>query len=419
MLERDMDAEALIVRDEIDALADRIAVTAASIDAATHTLLTDIREFDDAGGWHLQGALSCAHWLQWRVGIALGAGREKVRVARRLGELPLIDEALRKGEVSYSKVRAMSRVASAANEATLLELAQASTAAQLERICRLYRQVAQADQPTPDGDAERRWVRQRGCDDGMIRVSARLHPDEAARVMKAIGVSAETLRQPDRDGDLADGLVALADAALDGDSGAPAIEAVVRVEVDAATMTGVLEDGTGVSAETSRRLCCDAGIIPVAVDERGTPLSVGRKQRRLSSAIRRALAQRDRCCQFPSCTNQSWLDAHHIEHWADGGETCLDNLVHLCRRHHRYVHEYGFSLEKRAGEPVFRDRQGRVVPTSGERGLAHQRISAQMHEALARNRVTITPETALPSWDGSRPDYGLCVEALSQADGLL
>lgn len=260
-----MNDEAVIARDEIDALADRIAITAACIDAATHTLLTQIRQFDQAAGWHVQGALSCAHWLQWRVGIAVGAAREKVRVAKRLGELPLIDDALRKGEVSYSKVRAMSRVATAENEEALLEMARCSTAAQLERICRLYRQIRQPDKPSPEADEDRRWVRESRTDDGMVRITAKLHPEEAERVMKAIQVSAETLKQPGRDCDLADGLVALADVVLDGESGRMAIEAVVRVEVDAATMTGRLEDGTGVSAETARRLCCDAGIVPVVV----------------------------------------------------------------------------------------------------------------------------------------------------------
>jgi hypothetical protein len=119
---------------EIDALGDDIAVTAAHIDAATHRLLTLIRDFDRAGGWYRQGALSCAHWLSWRIGLGLGPAREKVRVAHRLAELPLLDEAFRRGELSYSKLRAMTRVASPDNEAALLDLARNSTAAQLERI---------------------------------------------------------------------------------------------------------------------------------------------------------------------------------------------------------------------------------------------------------------------------------------------
>src|SRR5215831_16670813 len=92
---------------EVNALADRIAETAAMLDAGTHRLLADIRVFDEREMWAAQGCLTCAHWLNWRCGIGLGAAREKVRVAKALGGLPLIDEALRLGQVSYSKVRAL------------------------------------------------------------------------------------------------------------------------------------------------------------------------------------------------------------------------------------------------------------------------------------------------------------------------
>src|SRR5262245_53297643 len=108
---------------EIAALADRIAETAAMLDAGTHRLLTDVRTFDANEIWAAQGCLSCAHWLNWRCGIALGAAREKVRVARALASLPLIDDALRLGQLSYSKVRAMTRVGTRDNERKLLELA--------------------------------------------------------------------------------------------------------------------------------------------------------------------------------------------------------------------------------------------------------------------------------------------------------
>ena len=117
---------------EVDLLADEIAELSAHLDAATHRLLTLIRRFDACSGWYRQGALSCAAWLSWRIGLDLCAAREKVRVARALGSLPLIDEALRRGQVSYSKVRALTRVATAENEALLLEMARSATAAQLD-----------------------------------------------------------------------------------------------------------------------------------------------------------------------------------------------------------------------------------------------------------------------------------------------
>src|ERR1041385_6454587 len=96
---------------ELEQLGERIAEQAAHLDAATHRLLVDLREFDKRGGWYKQGALSCAHWLSWRVGWSLVVSRDHLRVAHKLAELPAIDDALRRGEVSYSKVRAMIRVA--------------------------------------------------------------------------------------------------------------------------------------------------------------------------------------------------------------------------------------------------------------------------------------------------------------------
>src|SRR5512137_3027673 len=117
-------------------LAQEIATLFAHLDAATHRLLECIRRFDEAGGWHEQGAVSCAHWLAWRVGWDPATAREKVRVARALGKLPAIDEALRSARLSYAKVRALTRVATPENEALLLEMAQEATGAQLECLCR-------------------------------------------------------------------------------------------------------------------------------------------------------------------------------------------------------------------------------------------------------------------------------------------
>ena len=179
------------------------------------------------------------------MGLGLGVAREKVRVARRLGELTPVDQALSRGEISYSKVRAITRVATAKSEATLLEMARGSTAAQLEKICRLYRRVGKDQADDVESADNRRWLYAQRSDDGMVRIAASLHPDEAARVLAAVDVSAETSSK--RGIDRADGLVALAEATLDGGGERPIVEATVRVDVDAATLTGALEDGGGVS----------------------------------------------------------------------------------------------------------------------------------------------------------------------------
>ncbi len=393
--------------EEIAALGEAIAETAAIIDVATHRFLSQLREFDRVDGWHRAGALSCAHWLSWRVGMDLGAAREKVRVAKKLAELPLMDAALRKGEVSYSKVRAMTRVATAENEGDLLGMARSATGAQLEKICRLKRMVNALDGGDAGEVEARRYVVERATDDGMVSIHLRLLPEEAARVVKAMEVVGG--------GNKADGAVALAELALaggrggrdEGESVRPPVEVVVHVQ--ASDLEGGTELGDGISAETSRRILCDAGVVPMLEDERGRTIDVGRKTRTIPAALRRALDVRDGGCRFPGCTNRIYTDAHHVEHWLDGGETNLANTVLLCRRHHRYLHEHGFSLE-RAGEAlVFRDPDERVVPAQGPRWQVEVDAAAV---AAAWCGVQVTAQANAPGWDGERVDYEGCVAAL-------
>lgn len=164
-------------------LGEEIASLSAHLDAATHRLLTCIREFDEAHGWHDQGALTCAHWLTWRVGWDPNTAREKVRVARALGKLPAIDGALRKGRLSYAKVRALTRVASPENEAILLDMALLATGAQLERLCRGYRTVVDG-QTAPE--PEERSVRRRLLPGGKVKLELVLEAEEADMVLRAV-----------------------------------------------------------------------------------------------------------------------------------------------------------------------------------------------------------------------------------------
>jgi hypothetical protein len=337
--------------DEIVALGHRIAETAAMLDSGMHRLLTDVRRFDIERGWAREGALSCAHWLSWRCGIALGAGREKVRVAHALAGLSLIDDALRRGQLSYSKVRAMTRVATAENEAALVKIACHSTASQLERVCRLFGQ----SQPRSEGvDEPSRWLRVRDTNDAMVRIELQLRPEEASRVLKAADLSAESR---------ADGIVVMADAVLRGDRpDRPPIE--VMVHIDASTLSGHGDDA-GIPAETSRRLLCDAGVVPILEDTAGTPLNVGRKTRIFSASIRRALVARDGGCRFPGCTNRRYVDGHHIRHWVDGGDTSLPNAILLCSAHHARVHEGGFRVVVERSEVRFLMPGGEEIAPSG------------------------------------------------------
>jgi hypothetical protein len=401
-----MNSEGFLSMEEIAAMGEAIAETAAIIDVATHRFLSQLREFDRVDGWHRAGALSCAHWLSWRVGMDLGAAREKVRVAKKLAELPLMDEALRKGAISYSKVRAMTRVATAENEADLLGMARCATGAQLEKICRLKRMVSALDGADASEVEARRYVVERPADDGMVSIQLRLLPEEAARVMKAFEVAGR--------GDRADGAVAVADAALggklpgDGGSVRPPVEVVVHVQ--ARDLEGETELGDGISAEVSRRLLCDAGVVPILEDERGKTIDVGRRTRTIPAALRRALDARDGGCRFPGCSNRIFTDAHHVEHWLDGGETNLDNTVLLCRRHHRALHEHGFAVERVGEAIVFRDPRGREIPAQGPRWEVAADLATVVSAWSGR---PVNAEVNAPGWDGERVDYELCVAALA------
>src|SRR6185295_17827519 len=187
------------MENELDQLGERIAEQAAHLDAAMHRLLADLREFDTRGGWHAQGAATCAHWLAWRVGWDLVTARDHVRVARRLAEFSAIDDALRRGEVSYPKARAMLRVATPENEVLLLEHAKLMTASQLEKLCRRYAVVLRHGQdPHPTGDEQRRYVRRSDTEDGMVKIEAVLHPEEAELVWAMLDhAAAQLARGPD------------------------------------------------------------------------------------------------------------------------------------------------------------------------------------------------------------------------------
>ncbi len=183
---------------DVDALGDQIAEMSAHIDAAMHRLLTAIREFDIASGWHVQGALSCAHWLAWRVGWDLRTARERVRVARKLAELPMVDEALRRGAMSYSQARAITRVATAEQEAVWIEHAKHMPASQLDTLCRSYQNVQAYDQAHGAGAmaggmaaqvAAQRTVTRRSLDNGMVKFEVVVSSDEAAIVWAALNAA--------------------------------------------------------------------------------------------------------------------------------------------------------------------------------------------------------------------------------------
>jgi hypothetical protein len=152
-------------------------------------------------------------------------------------------------------------------------------------------------------------------------------------------------------------------------------------------------------------------------DEHGDPLSVGRRTRTLPASLMRALLHRDATCRFPGCTNRLFLDGHHIEHWADGGETSLENTCLLCSHHHAFVHEHGYRIETVTGERVFLDPRGRRVPKEPPR-LATSSVEAWDKLEAENANLGITPATNEPRWDGRPVDYDLVVGGLARLDGL-
>src|SRR2546425_8025502 len=186
---------------ELDRLGDEIAELSAHLDAATARLLELIRAFDARGGWNT-GFRSCAAWLSWRVGLDLGAARERVRVARALGALPLLAEALGRGELSYAEVRALTRVATPETEARLLAVGRAGTAAHVERIVRGWRCV---DRRAEGREAKRRHARRAlhvyHDEDGTVVLRGRLEPEMGALLLQAVAAARESLYQRTRERD--------------------------------------------------------------------------------------------------------------------------------------------------------------------------------------------------------------------------
>jgi hypothetical protein len=434
----------------LDELGDRICELAAHLASATCRWLLMIAEFDEREGWAEWGVVSCAQWLSWRCSIGSRAAREHVRVARRLGELPLVRAAFEAGELSYCKVRALARVATERIEADLVEIARHATGAQLEKLVRGYSGAMSATVEAAQRSLERRFLRWDWEDDGSLRFQGRLSATDGALLLQALQAVQEPIREPDADvsGARADALVWLARAALmdgigglddgqeQGDSrppgaprsgaprsgaprsGAPRsggdpCEVVVHVDVETLARDEVharseLAGGPAIAPETARRLACDAAVVRI-VERDGEPLSVGRRTRRIPPALRRALCSRDRGCRFPGCDHTRFLHAHHIHHWAQGGRTDLPNLVHLCPYHHRLVHEGGYTI-RRVGERglSFHRPNGERIPEAPRLSRRGPGIEAQHGSA----GVSIDGDTCRPKSAGDRLDYGLAVELL-------
>src|SRR6185437_13796079 len=359
------DAERTIADLSDEALEDELCAESAHLDAACCRVVLMVGELDRRGSRGSMGLRSCAHWLNWRCGVSLGAAREQVRVGRALSGLPLVKAAFGRGELSYSKVRALTRVADRSTEATLVELAHYATAAQLERIVREYRRAEPDEGARALERHQRRYLTTSTTEDGMVRISARLSAEDAAAVLAALELARQALAaeqatddQPAADqpaGDvaaetpfeasLADALVKMCESVLVSGVVDQGARAAVVVHVDAPVLADPTEEGCAhlegagaISSHTARRLACDAAVATVAFSPTGEATPEG-TTRAIPARLRRAVLTRDGGCRWPGCTNRRWVDVHHVVFWANGGQTALGNLVTVCRRHHRLVHE--------------------------------------------------------------------------------
>ena len=491
-----------------EALAAEITTLSGHLNAAHYRFLKLLDEFDREQGWAGPGVRSLAHWLSWKCGIGELVAREKVRVARALRELPTIDASFERGEISYSKVRAMTRAATPENEAQLLNIARHGTAEHIERLVRVYRRCRKQAE-TSAGETERRREERFYCfdeDDETTVFGGRVSAEQGRLLMKALDAMVTEMEADEReagDAPQADDTHRAVDThQADDEPDAryePRVDEIGKVDhpgkadphnpndtpesaenvsaetseagsgasVSAETFVHGLEtsvsadtstaaSGKNVSAETfsdsrsgvgphkpqepdrpplkplrvrratalaqiaehylatrsrnsgatplrssdayqvfvhvnandahpdnrlngghttytddrrclaphvAKQLACDASRRTVLENERGEVLNIGRRSRIVPWHIAHALRLRDGGCRFPGCNRHRWTDAHHIRHWADGGETSLENLVTLCRYHHRELHRGEYLIERGAGgELIFVDAQQRTIP---------------------------------------------------------
>src|SRR5262245_59438851 len=273
----------------------------------------------------------------------------------------------------------------------------------------------------------------------MVTVRGRLTPEVGALLVQALAAARESLYQQARAEDRnawvadvsaetstmtqqqADALALLAETALHHglDPGAAGERYQVVVHVDAPVLAdpdqpgqSLLEDGVRVSAETSRRLACDASRVVMQHDGDGRAVEVRARTRTIPPAIRRALHHRDRGCRFPGC-GARFGQGHHIQHWVNGGPTTLSNLALLCRRHHRAVHEDGYHLERQPdGELRFRRPNGQLIPEVPCRPEVCGDPAAMIRALNEADGLRLRARTAVPGWLGERLDVGYAISVL-------
>jgi hypothetical protein len=373
--------------------------------------LRRLAEFDRRRLFERDGHLSAAAWLATGLNIAWGSAREQLRTAQALEHMPKSCEALNAGDLSMSAIRVLvgardaDPAAFAGAERLLVEAARAHSIADLSRVAAFWRQGVERDHRLQGDDALRKRRRLHASVSfmGMVRVDGDLDPETGETLLTALRAVLDAESRSRREEDdrnpaqrRADALgeicrqwldradrptvagerphvtVTVGAEVLRGGAnttpGAPTEATAPAATSESATTiefgkTSELDHVGPVDPAVARLLACDASMMRVVMAGPSEPLDVGRRTPVVSPAIRRAVIVRDRHCGFPGCDRpQTWCDAHHVVHWADGGPTALGNLLLLCRRHHRLVHQRGgFRLELACNRPVFRRPDGSIL----------------------------------------------------------
>lgn len=354
--------------------------------------LRRLAEIERRRSFERDGHLSAASWLNARFGVAWGSARESVRVARALESMPLARAALEDGEISLSAVRVLASArevdpeAFSRSEVQLVEAARIHSTGDLRRITAYWREAVDRGRLKSGGEEalrDRRRLHASVTFLGMVRLDGDLDPETGETLLTALRAvldaearsGAPDERTPGQR--RADALGEVCRQWLDrvdrpsvaGER--PHVTVTVGADVlggaqgigDAEGASSELDHVGPVRSETVRRIACDASLMRVVMTGRSEPLDVGRRTPVVSPAMRRSVIVRDRTCRFPGCDRpHTWCDAHHVVHWADGGPTAVANLLLLCRRHHRAVHERGgFTLELLEGRPLFRRPDGSIL----------------------------------------------------------
>ena len=433
----------------LERLEAQICEIAGHLTAATCRFLVLLGDFDDRRGWASWDMNGCAQWLSWKCQMSSGTAREHVRVARALRHLPVIRQQIAAARLSYAKVRALTRIATPQTEQDLAEMAGPMTGNQLERFARAHRKVSTADDDQARVQRRLAW---RVEDDGSLSGTFKLPPLEGTALLKALRAATGDLEHPHDDttgrdahtpaetekplniggetsASLADALVAIAEAYLAGKIAAAdnpdVYQVIVHVGTDAAQDTADVsaetpgaiadpgpartrpddpaapgrchaDDGPAISQATASMLTCTATLSWMLHDHDGTLLDVGRRTRKPTAALRRAVLERDKSrCRYPGCDSRR-VDLPHIRFWSPGGQTSLPNMISLCRRHHRHIHEHRCMIATLTrGTFAFYSPDGIQIPPVHPLPEITGRIG-DCHD------TDIQPTTIIPPWYGER-----------------